>query len=62
MPRMPRGTKTLGVRQGEGLRRFLKEERMRLGLGARSNGNGISGEENAVRLLLAAGEESDPTS
>lgn len=51
-----------GVGQGEGLRRFLKKERMRLGVGAKSDGNGMSGEENAIRLLLAAGEESDPTS
>jgi len=49
-----------GVGQGEGLRRFLKKERMRLGVGTRSNAT--TGEEKAVRLLLAAGEESNPTS
>lgn len=45
-----------GVGQGEGLRRFLRKEKMRLG----STGN--ADEERAVKLLLALGEEGAPTS
>ena len=47
-----------GVNQGEGLRKFLKKEKMRLG----SNGNSNAREERAVKLLLAVGEEGDPPS
>lgn len=46
-----------GVRQSEGLRKFLKKEKMRLG----SNANGGNREEKAVQLLLAIGE-STPSS
>jgi hypothetical protein len=46
-----------GVRQSEGLRKFLKKEKMRLG----SNANGGSREEKAVQLLLDIGE-STPSS
>ena len=48
-----------GVGQGESLRKFLKKEKMRLGS---ANKKGGDGEERAVRLLLALGEESDPSS
>ena len=44
-----------GVGQGEGLRKFLKKERMRLGSGDKR-------EEMAIKLLLAVGEERDPSS
>ena len=49
-----------GVRQSEGLRKFLKKEKMRLG----SNGGKSSakGEERAIQLLLALNEESSPSS
>lgn len=46
-----------GVRQSEGLRKFLKKEKMRLG----SNGKAVSGEEKAIQLLLAL-NESTPSS
>lgn len=46
-----------GVGQGEGLRKFLKKEKMRLG----SGGNNAR-EEHAVKLLLALDEENDPSS
>ncbi|KAL7529334.1 hypothetical protein ACHAWF_002941 [Thalassiosira exigua] len=45
-----------GAGQGEGLRKFLKKERMRLG------STGHAREERLVKLLLAAGEESRPSS
>mmetsp|Transcript_37623 Transcript_37623/g.80299 ORF Transcript_37623/g.80299 Transcript_37623/m.80299 type:complete len:397 (-) Transcript_37623:116-1306(-) len=45
-----------GVGQSEGLRRYLKKEKKRLG----STGN--AREERAVKLLLALGEESSPSS
>jgi len=49
-----------GVRQSEGLRKFLKKEKMRLG----SNGgkSSMKGEERAIQLLLALNEESSPSS
>jgi len=46
-----------GVSQGEGLRKFLKKEKMRLG----SNASNVR-EDQAVKLLLAVGEESNPSS
>ena len=46
-----------GVSQGEGLRKFLKKERLRLG----SNPSNVR-EDQAVKLLLAVGEESNPSS
>lgn len=55
-----------GVGQGEGLRKFLRKERMRLGSGrsggGRSGNNANGEEERAVKLLLAVGEEDDPSS
>lgn len=51
-----------GVGQGEGLRKFLKKERMRLGSNTRNAGSVVGGEERAVRSLLALGEEDDPSS
>ena len=49
-----------GVRQSEGLRKFLKKEKMRLD----SNGgkSSMKGEERAIQLLLALNEESSPSS
>jgi len=49
-----------GVGQGEGLRKFLRKEKMRLG--SSSSGNGNAREEHAVKLLLALDEEDDPSS
>jgi len=46
-----------GVSQGEGLRKFLKKEKMRLG----SNASNVR-EDQAVKLLLAVGEENNPSS
>jgi len=45
-----------GVGQADGLRKFLKKEKMRLG------SKGTPDEERAVKLLLAVGEESNPSS
>lgn len=47
-----------GVGQAEGLRKFLKKEKMRLG----ANTKGDDREAKAVKLLLALGEESNPSS
>ena len=49
-----------GVNQGEGLRKFLKKEKMRLGSAIGTNNN--AREERAVKILLAVGEEGDPSS
>lgn len=52
-----------GVGQGEGLRKFLKKEKMRLGGGGgSSNAANEHTEEKAVKLLLALGEETNPSS
>mmetsp|Transcript_13533 Transcript_13533/g.32781 ORF Transcript_13533/g.32781 Transcript_13533/m.32781 type:complete len:407 (+) Transcript_13533:174-1394(+) len=51
-----------GVNQGEGLRKFLKKEKMRLGSGRKNASSIVGGEERAVRSLLALGEEGDPSS
>lgn len=53
-----------GVGQGEGLRKFLRKERMRLGSSSGGGGGGgaMKDEERAVKLLLALGEEGDPSS
>lgn len=56
-----------GVGQGEGLRKFLKKEKMRLGSvgGGSGSTTGTTNdhtEERAVKLLLALGEETNPSS
>ncbi|KAL7536708.1 hypothetical protein ACHAXR_007352 [Thalassiosira sp. AJA248-18] len=51
-----------GVGQGEGLRKFLKKEKMRLGTTLISSSSSGNPEERAVKILLALGEETNPSS
>jgi hypothetical protein len=50
-----------GVRQSEGLRKFLKKEKMRLGSNGQQQQQYASGEEKAIQLLLSL-NESTPSS
>jgi len=50
-----------GVSQAEGMRQFLKKEKMKLGSGS-SGGSGTNREEHAIKLLLALGDEGGASS